>query len=255
MPRPDRLIAILVLVVLFAWGATIVNMGGMDDGPGTALGPLAVFLVSWVLMMIAMMLPAELRFTLAYVRAARAAQPGPLGPRVGAFLAGYLATWVAYGVIAWLLDRALRSLAPAALAWDAQGPLLAGAVVVAAGLFQFTPWKQACLTHCVSPFGFFMQHWHDDLGGALRLGATHGIYCVGCCWALMAVMFAVGVMSLLWMTVLALAMLFEKLAPVGWRVAPVLGMALIVLGAWLAFEPSSVPGLTLPGSAVHLHLH
>jgi len=250
-----RLLAVLGVAILTTWILAARSMGGMDAGPGTPLGPFWGFIAGWVLMMSAMMLPAEWRFTLAYARYAREESPrSPLALSLAAFVFGYLLVWSSYGAIAWLLDGLLRAFAPAALAWDAQGPRAAGAVVIVAGLFQFSRWKHACLTHCVSPFGFFMQHWHTGLAGAVRLGATHGLYCIGCCWALMAMMFAVGVMSLYWMMVLATVMFIEKTAPARWRIAPVLGCALIALGLWIAWDPASVPGLTMPGSVGH-HAH
>lgn len=228
-------------------------MGGMDAGPGTPLGSFAGFVTSWVLMLAAMMLPAELRFTATFVRMAREESGAPSGSRVSAFLGGYLLVWLGYGVLAWVLDRALRALAPASLDWTVVGPPLAGLVTIGAGLFQFSRWKQACLMHCVSPFGFFMRRWHAGFAGALRLGVTHGLYCLGCCWALMAVMFAVGVMSLHWMTLLGLAMFVEKAAPKTLRVASALGFALVVLGAWILLDPVNVPGFTLPRAVQHQH--
>ncbi len=252
--RQDRTVGILFAAVLAAWILVARTMGGMDGGPGTPLGPFPAFLASWVLMLAAMMLPAELRFTLVFARMNRDESPDAGGGRVPAFLAGYACVWSLYGGLAWGLDAVLRALAPPFLAWTAHGPTAAGLVVVAAGLFQFSRWKQACLTHCVSPFGFFTRHWHVGLAGAARLGFTHGLYCLGCCWALMAVMFAVGVMSLYWMSLLGFAMFIEKLAPAGLRLAPVIGVALVVLGIWIAWDPASVPGLTLPTTVLH-HRH
>ncbi len=244
----------LFAIVVMAWIVVARTMGGMDGGPGTPLGSFAGFVASWIVMVAAMMLPAELRFTLVYARMAREESSSSAGAcGVAAFLVGYLLVWTTYGALAWVFDVLLRSVAPASLAWTAHGPQAAGLVVVAAGLFQFSRWKQACLVHCVSPLGFFMRHWHPGLPGAARLGFTHGLYCLGCCWGLMAMMFAVGVMSLFWMSVLGLAMFVEKTSPPRWRIAPLLGVLLIALGLWLASDPASVPGLTLPGGAAHVH--
>lgn len=252
--RPEKAFAALFVVMLVTWIATARTMGGMDAGPGTPLGPFWAFVASWTLMMAAMMLPAELRFASAYLRFARDESPSAVTGRLAAFVGGYLLVWSAYGVLAWLADSLLRELAPPAFAWEAHGPRVAGAVVLAAGLFQFSRWKQACLTHCVSPFGFFMRHWYSGTPGAVRLGVTHGLYCIGCCWALMAMLFAVGVMSLYWMSMLALAMFVEKISVAGLRIAPVIGWLLIALGIWIMWQPMSVPGLT-PPTALHLHAH
>lgn len=252
--RPERPLAWLLAAGIVLWIVTARSMGGMDAGPGTPLGALATFLASWVLMMAAMMLPAELRFTLAYARFAGDEAGTPVRGKVAGFLVGYLLVWTVYGLLAWLLDALLRAHAPAAFAWQVHGPQWAGAVVIGAGLFQFSRWKQACLMHCISPFGFFMRHWYAGMRGALRLGATHGLYCVGCCWALMATMFAVGVMSLYWMMLLAVAMFIEKMAPARLRIAPLLGVTLVLLGLWIALDPASVPGLTAPSADRH-HLH
>jgi predicted metal-binding membrane protein len=254
------LLAGLAGFTLLAWIATARLMGGMDAGPGTPLGSFAGFVVTWAVMMTAMMLPAEMRFTLAFARFARdehAGEPAPDGDRrrIAAFLGGYLLSWTTFGVLAWIADRALRALAPSALAWDSHGPLAAGAVIVLAGAYQLSPWKQTCLQHCVSPLAFFLQHWRDGLGGAARMGITHGWYCIGCCWALMVMLFALGIMSLYWMSLLAVLMFAEKVLPVGPRFARVLATGLVGLGLWVAIAPGSVPGLTLPGDAVVHRAH
>lgn len=251
--RPDKVLAALFALVIVAWLVLARTMGGMDAGPGTPLGSFSGFVASWVLMLAAMMLPAELRFTATYARMLREESPAAARGQPAAFVAGYLLVWTTYGAVAWLLDAAIRQAAPASLGWQAHGPQLAGALVASAGAFQFTRWKQACLMHCVSPFGFFMRHWYPGPGGALRLGATHGLYCLGCCWALMAVMFAVGVMSLYWMSLLGLAMFVEKMTPPRFRVAALIGGLLIALGLWIAIDPATVPGLTPPHHAPHMH--
>jgi predicted metal-binding membrane protein len=110
-------------------------------------------------------------------------------------------------------------------------PWLAGAILIAAGVYQLTPWKARCLTHCRSPLGFLLSHWRDGLAGAFRMGFGHGVYCFGCCWALMAVLFAVGVMNLAWVAALTILVFVEKVGPLGARMARLTGVALVVLGA------------------------
>jgi predicted metal-binding membrane protein len=135
-----------------------------------------------------------------------------------------------------------------AFSWDNGGPYLAGAVVLAAAVYQLTPWKEVCLRHCRSPFAFLINHWRPGRLGALRMGFVHGGWCVGCCWALMAALFALGVMSLGWMALIAALIAAEKLLP--WRDVANRGIALIllVLGLAVALTPESVPGLTVPAS-------
>lgn len=247
--RPRGAAAVIAGVTgatLLAWIATARLMGGMDAGPGTPLGGFGWFVVSWVVMMAAMMLPAELRFTLAYAHFARG-EGGAVGTRVAAFLTGYLLAWTVFGALAWGGDRVLRALAPAALGWAAYGPWLAGLVVGLAGLYQVSPWKARCLEHCVSPLAFFMQRWRPGHAGGLRLGLAHGAWCIGCCWLLMTMLFALGVMSLFWMALLTVLMFAEKVLPLGRGYARGLAVALLVLGGWVAVAPASVPGLTLPG--------
>jgi predicted metal-binding membrane protein len=117
---------------------------------------------------------------------------------------------------------------------------------VVAGLYQLTPFKRVCLTHCRSPLDFFLASWREGRGGALRMGFHHGLYCVGCCWGLMLVLFAVGVMSLFWMALIAVLIFAEKVFRVGPRLAPVFGIILIALGLWIAVAPTTIPGLHAP---------
>src|SRR5262249_12796696 len=134
------------------------------------------------------------------------------------------------------------------LAWDRGGPYVAGAVIVVAGIYQLTPMKDACLRRCRSPLGFLLTAWRPGRGGSLRMGMEHGAWCVGCCWGLMAALFAVGVMSIGWMVMVAALIAIEKLLP--WKEVANRGIALllIVLGIGVAFLADDVPGLTLPGS-------
>src|SRR5262249_6224294 len=141
------------------------------------------------------------------------------------------------------------------LSWHEQGPIVAGTAIAAAGLYQLTPLKRVCLRHCRTPLHFVMHGWREGHAGALRMGGEHGAYCVGCCWGLMVILFALGVMSLLWMAVVAAVVFAEKLLPVGERLSRVLALAFVALGIWVAVAPGSVPGLTRPGSAPKMMMH
>jgi predicted metal-binding membrane protein len=164
------------------------------------------------------------------------------------FASGYLVTWTAAGLVAYAVFEAVRSLSIEALSWDRGGPYLAGAVIVAAALYQLTPLKDVCLRKCRSPLMFVLTSWQPGRLGALRMGIEHGAWCVGCCWALMAALFALGVMSVGWMIFIAALIAIEKLLP--WKVAANRGIAilLVALGIAVALVPEHVPGLTAPGS-------
>jgi predicted metal-binding membrane protein len=185
----------------------------------------------WIVMMGAMMAPAALPITLVFVRLDRErhGRTLPLGGLL--FAAGYLAAWALFAFVAtalqWLLHRA------ALLHTDALaiGRPLAGAVLIVAGLYQLTPLKETCLAHCRTPMGFLLGHWRDGAGGAFRMGLHHGGYCLGCCWALMLLMFVAGVMSVTAMAVLSVFILAERLLPGRWA-AQAPGAVLLGWGAW-----------------------
>jgi predicted metal-binding membrane protein len=161
------------------------------------------------------------------------------------FVAGYLVAWTGYGLVAYAVYRMIRSADPAFLAWDDLGPWVAGGALAAAGLYQLTPLKSACLRHCRSPLHFLLRG-RAGPQGAVRMGIEHGGYCVGCCAGLMVALFALGVMSLVWMAVVAAAILVEKVLPRGEVFARLLAVALVGLGIWVAASPGSVPGLKQP---------
>lgn len=246
-------IVLAVLIVgtaLGAWIVAVARMEGMDAGPGTDLGGLGWFLGIWVTMMAAMMLPsvAPMAIMFARVAADRQRRRRAFVP-TWVFLAGYLAAWTAYGLGAYGLYRLVVRVDAGFFAWDAQGPLVAGAAIAAAGLYQLTPVKEVCLRHCRTPFHFILHGWREGRLGAVRMGAEHGAYCVGCCWGLMVVLFALGVMSLVWMAALAGLIFAEKVVSHGARLTRPLAVALVTLGVWVAIAPASVPGLNQPGSA------
>jgi predicted metal-binding membrane protein len=203
-----------------AWAVTVERMSGMDAGPGTDLGGLGWYLGVWATMTAAMMLPS----TLFVARV-------PRGLPV-LFVAGYLAAWTAYGLIGYGLFRLVTSFDTGWLAWDRGGPYVAGGAIVAAGIYELTPLKRRYLRRCRTP--------------AARSGLAHGLDCVGCCAGLMAALFALGVMSILWMAVVAGVIFAEKVLPHGFRLSRAVAVALVVLGISVAIWPSSVPGFTEP---------
>ena len=240
------LLAALLALAALGWIVTDDRMDGMVAGPGMDLGGLGFYVTVWVVMMAAMMFPSAAPAVLVYHRMRAPADGKPeRAPRdaTALFVGGYLAVWTAVGLFAYVLLEALRKIHFDAIAWDRGGPYLAGAVIVTAAVYELTPWKDLCLTHCRSPLMFLAEHWRSGRAGALRVGAVHGARCVGCCWALMAVLFAVGVMSIGWMAFVAALIAVEKLLP--WRRVANLGVAglLLALGLAVAFFPDQVPGL------------
>ncbi len=250
-PGPVVIATGLVAASLVTWIVTIDRMRGMDAGPGTDLGGLGWFIGVWVTMMAAMMLPSAAPMVLVVHRvSAMRTRPGPRATlATWVFVVGYVAVWTVYGLAAYGLFRALRAADPGFLAWDRQGPLVAGIAVVAAGVYQLTPLKHACLRHCRTPLHFVMHRWRGGDAGALAMGLEHGAWCLGCCVGLMLVLFAVGVMSLAWMALLGAVIFAEKVLPLGARLAGLVALCLIALGVWIAIAPGRVPGLTQPGMA------
>ena len=244
------LIVGLLAVAAVAWATTGARMDGMDMGPGTDLGSLSFYVGAWVLMMAAMMFPSisPMVRTYALVQRSRYVRRGLGEPTaaIGAFVAGYILTWTAFGVAAYAAFGVFQGFDVEAFSWDEGGSYLAGGVILAAAVYQLTPLKDACLSRCRGPLDFLTERWRDGLGGALLLGIEHGAWCVGCSWALMAALFALGVMSIAWMVLIATLIAIEKLLP--WKRTANRGIAILlaVLGFAVAFAPGSVPGLTLP---------
>jgi predicted metal-binding membrane protein len=247
------LIATLFALAAGAWALTGRTMQGMDMGPGTDLGSLSFYVGAWVVMMSAMMFPSisPMVRTYALVQRSRYARRGLGQPTVAvvAFVVGYLLTWTIFGLAAFATFDLLRSLHVAAFSWDRGGPYLAGGVILAAAAYQLTPLKDACLSRCRGPLDFLTERWRDGVGGAVLLGLEHGGWCVGCCWALMAALFALGVMSVAWMVFIAALIAVEKLLPWKRSANRAIAVVLAVLGIAVAFTPGSVPGLTLPDQA------
>jgi predicted metal-binding membrane protein len=245
------LVAGLLVVAAAGWTLTGARMGGMDAGPGTHLGAPGWFIVGWTTMMAAMMLPSAAPTVLAHARiqernrALGAAAPS--GATV-LFVAGYLFSWALAGLLGYTIVEGVRSLDPGFLAWNQAGSYFAGGVILGAALYQLAPLKDACLRHCRNPLVILRRHWRAGRIGALRMGIEHGGFCIGCCWALMAALFAIGVMNVGLMVFVAALIAAEKLLP--WKATANRGIAvsLAVLAVAVAFTPGDVPGLTIPGS-------
>jgi predicted metal-binding membrane protein len=250
--RALTLSGILALCVL-AWAYLLVEasgmsgmsemseMAGMADMAGDAMGSRwtltewAYLCVMWSIMMVAMMLPSALPAILLVERVAascreRNASRAAVSATTPLFVAGYLASWTAYSVVAATVQWALHGALLVSDAMASASPVLSGSLLVGAGLFQLTPLKIRCVTHCRSPLSFLMGHWREGAWGAFRMGVGHGSYCVACCWALMALLFVLGVMNLIWVTALAAIVLLEKTLPAGRWVTGSLGAGLIAWG-------------------------
>jgi predicted metal-binding membrane protein len=233
-----RTTVLLAGAAVAAWVLTVERMRGMDAGPGTDLGGLGWFLGIWVTMTAAMMLPS------AAPAAAHVARLARRFPTV-LFVAGYLAVWTAYGLAAYGVFRLLTSFDTGWLAWDANGPYVAGGVVVAVGLYELTSVKQLSLRRCRRP---------ERPTTAFGTGLVHGIDCLGCSGGLMIALFVLGVMSLLWMALLAAVIFVEKALPLGQRLSRVFAVLFVALGIWVAASPGSVPGLTEPGGSPSMEM-
>jgi predicted metal-binding membrane protein len=237
------LIALLFALAVVAWWSTADRMSGMDAGPGTALGALGWFLGVWVVMMAAMMFPSVAPTVALYAQMAK--RRAPVAPLL--FAAGYLVTWAAAGLLAYGVFDAGRAVLGDQITWDGAGRWIAGATLIVAAAYELTPLKDVCLSKCRSPLGFLVGSWRDGLSGALQMGIRHGAWCVGCCWALMASLFALGVMSLAWMAFVAALIALEKTLPWGRAVTYGTAALLLVVGVLLLVAPDAIPGVTLPG--------
>jgi predicted metal-binding membrane protein len=245
------LIAALLGLAIVGWAFTGRRMAGMDAGPGTDPGMLGFYLLTWVVMMAAMMFPSIAPMVLTYARIQRTKHERGLPVAIGAtplFVVGYLVSWAAAGLAFYAVVVAARAVDRGVITWASTGRYIAGGVIVAAGLYQLTSLKQTCLIKCRNPFQFLLTSWKNGRTGAFRMGIEHGFWCVGCCWALMAALFALGIMSIGWMAFIAALIAIEKLVP--WRRVANRGIAivLLVLGISVALAPEHVPGLTIPPS-------
>jgi predicted metal-binding membrane protein len=260
--RRDRAVTLAALAVLTAlawaylvWLADDMTMGGMDM-TGYRMIPAGQSLMMpatepwqpiefqyvfamWVVMMIGMMTPSAAPMILIYARLGRQAAP-PAQPvaATGWFAAGYLLAWTAFSLVATVAQWALERLALLTPMMESASNRLGAAILILAGVYQWMPLKAACLSRCQSPLSFILQQggFRRDVRGALVLGLRHGIFCVGCCWALMALLFVGGVMNLFWIAVLAILVLLEKVVWYGRLIARVAGLGMIAAGAWLLIQ-------------------
>lgn len=231
-------------ITALAWGYLAYQSWAMDHMdlvdmamPGAqqwGAWDLAVVFTMWAIMMVGMMAPSASPVVLLFTRIQNGRQsPVPPGMASGLFLLGYLLAWMGFSAAATLIQWGMHSVMLISPAMVGTSPLVGGAVLIAAGIYQWTPAKHACLSHCRSPLGFLLNEWREGARGALVMGLRHGLYCIGCCWLLMGVLFVVGVMNLLWVALLAVFVLLEKTLPQGRWISHATGLGLITWGGWM----------------------
>ncbi len=247
-PNPlsqDRRAVLIALSVISAlsWGYTVYLSRNMDCAAMCQLhfkhrlwtpAEFWMMFVMWVVMMVAMMVPSAVPMILAFaaINRKRREQNRSFVP-TGFFLLGYLIVWAVFSALATVLQGWLHSVSLLSSEMVLVNPALNGSLLIAAGLFQWTPFKNACLVHCRSPFDFIMTSWREGPVGALAMGLQHGTFCLGCCSLLMLLLFVGGVMNIFWIALLTLFVLLEKIAPAGQRVSRIGGIALILWGIFL----------------------
>ena len=250
--RNDRVIVLAALagIAALAWGYMLhearsmqqsgvcqclgMAMSGPDVKPWAASAILPLCLM-WAEMMVAMMIPsaAPMILTFARVNRQRREQERPFVP-AGMFLLGYLIVWSGFSLAAGLAQWALHGAALLSPAMKSSSPVLGGVLLIAAGIFQWTPWKRACLNHCRSPLSFLLGgRWREGRSGAVAMGIEHGAYCTGCCWLLMVLLFVAGVMNMMWVAAITVLVLLEKVLPSGVRMGGVIGCVFVGWGAWM----------------------
>lgn len=249
--RRDRavVVAVLAALTLFAWaylfrvagdmsvaGSTHLNMQmAMPRMLAWRLADVLILFAMWAVMMVAMMVPSVAPLILLFAAANRQKADGGAIGSATVLVLGYLLVWLGFSVLATLATWGLQSAALLSPMLVSTSPLLGGILLVAAGVFQFTPLKQSCLTRCRSPLSFLMAEWRAGSWGTFLLGVKHGLYCVGCCWLFMTLLFVAGIMNLLWVAAIALFVLLEKAAPKGELLGRIAGVVLIVAGGVLIF--------------------
>ena len=243
------IVAALLAAAGLAWWSTADRMAGMDAGPGSALGSVGWFTGVWATMMAAMMLPS-----LAPAAAVFAASVRRELSRLLLFAGGYLIVWSVAGIAAYRLFELGKSLLAGSLAWHSGGRWLAAGVLALAALYQLTPLKRAFLSRCRSPLRFLDTSRQNTRPGALVMGLRSGGWCLGCSWALMAALFALGVMNLTWMASIAVLVALEKVAPSGRGARLATAGVLVVLATAILTVPHEIPGFVVPGSSISPHM-
>jgi predicted metal-binding membrane protein len=246
--RRQRNVILVTLLTLAAISWVVVaRQSGMANGGGLIMGmTIPLFLAEWVAMMVAMMFPTAAPMILMFATvSAGKRQRGESFVPTWIFVSSYLVVWIVFGVLAygaalgaealsrqsmWVMDNAARS---------------AGALLVAAGVYQLSPLKNICLSKCRSPLSFILTAWRDGYGGTVRMGLTHGAYCLGCCWLLFAILFPLGIMNLAGMVALTVLIFAEKSIPIGTLIGRLAGAALIGYGAVVIFVPHALPGMSM----------
>ncbi|HEV2385779.1 MAG TPA: DUF2182 domain-containing protein [Candidatus Acidoferrales bacterium] len=248
--RRDRLIVALAMAAILALAWTyLVSMAAgmhamareaqmqaamaMPEMRGWGAGAFGALFLMWAVMMTGMMLPSAAPMVLLVLGAYRRRGDGRARLGSALFLAGYLLAWTVFSAAAAASQVMLHRAALLSADMAARSTVLAGTILLVAGAYQWLPIKNACLAHCRSPLGFLTRHWREGASGALRMGVEHGLFCIGCCWALMVLLFFAGVMNLLWVAAIALFVLIEKLAPRGPLAGRVAGAALVFWGAYV----------------------
>jgi predicted metal-binding membrane protein len=256
---PLTVLVSLIAVIAIAWAFTLYQPFAMSSSMGSAMGEmegmamegmaagwsfagLLIFVTVWTIMMVAMMLPAAAPMILIFA-SAQARRDRHVAVPTWIFVAGYILVWAAAGLGAYVLDQAFTELLRSHASRDriTWAPLALGITLISAGLYQFRPLKHVCLRQCRSPWGFVAQYWREGPTGAVNMGVRHGLYCLGCCWALFAVLTAVGMMSIAWMLSLTLVVFAEKVFPYGVRISGAVGVALIAIGLLIASGALQLP--------------
>jgi predicted metal-binding membrane protein len=242
----NLILASLLTLAAISW-VVVLRQSGMTGGAGPAMGlTIPLFLVAWVAMMVAMMFPTAAPMILMFATvSAGKKQRGETFVPTWIFVGSYLLVWIAFGALAYGFAVGVDALSRQSTWVVENAARLGGVLLLSAGIYQLSPLKNMCLAKCRSPLSFILTAWRDGRAGAIRMGLTHGAYCLGCCWLLFAILFPLGIMNLAVMVGLTLLIFAEKSLPVGTRIAQLAGVALIAYGAIVIVLPQALPGMTV----------